>query len=741
MRIPVPFLRLLIGLGFLVFFCVPPLQAAEPETHQFAVTLLSSFDPIPESMVPRDIEGKVYRTQATVFGRTIYFVRTGFYATAGEAAVVKERLTARFPAAHVAEITPDEYLRITGGKPRTAPAPKPPAVVAQPPPAPMPPPPPVAAPEPAPAPVAAPVAAAPAAPPATTAPALTGNVEQDAVLLLDQARAAITRGDYSAAISLLEQILRLPPNKQTQEAQELMGLAQERNKDIPAARREYTFYLQQYPEGPGAERVRQRLAAIEAPVTPPPLKKVASQRQTGFTVNGNFSQFYYYGQSQVDSTTTVLGPATPFTGTDQSSLISSLDLRGRYRGDVWDHRVVIRDTYNLSFLDDVDSTNRLYSAYYELTNKVSDYSGRIGRQPGTSGGVLGRFDGVLLGVNLLPKWRVNLVAGEPVDFYEVNYAKQFWGLSLDYGLFANHWNGSVYILQQTVDGLADREAIGGDLRFFSPKGSALLYLDYDTLYRELNIATFQATWLTSPSTTWNTLLDQRHAPTLMTSNALFNQPVGTTLNSLLTTMTETQARQLALDNSPVFKTAMLGVAHNLNTTWQIGGDVKFYELSAIPTSPTVTTILGTGATTMVTLQTIANGLFRKRDLSVLSLSFLDGDTYSGQVAAFTHRMLLGDRWVLDLGLSYYQQSGEPVETVIDPGTGPETHLVTTDTSRLTPMLRLGYRWGQRVTLEAEAGLEISTTSTLDRNITAPATTRADSDSDRSYFVLGYRWDF
>jgi hypothetical protein len=627
----------------------------------------------------------------------------------------------------VAEITLDEYLRVTGGMPRTtarAPATSTPLV----------------------APVAvAPTPATATLPEPTTALVLTGNVEQDAATLIARTRDALTRGDNAAATQLLEQVLRLPPNKQSQEAQELIGLAHEREKDLTAARREYTHYLQRYPEGDSAERVRQRLAALEGPAELAPLKKAERRDTLGFTLNGSLSQFYYYGQSQIDSTTTVLGPTTTgtFSGTDQSALISHLDLRARHRGETWDNRVVIRDTYTASFLDEVDSTNRLYSAYYELANRNNGFSGRIGRQPGTSGGVLGRFDGINLGHNLLPKWRVNVVAGTPVEFYPVNFNKHFWGASLDFGLFANHWNGSIYYIQQTVDGLADRQALGTELRFFDPKGSGLLYLDYDTLFGELNIATFQATWLSSPSTTWNTLLDRRRAPTLMTSNALFNLPTGTTLDSLLTTMTETQLRQQAIDNTPIFKTAMLGVAHNLNTTWQIGGDVRYYELTAIPVSPTVTTILGSGATTMYTAQVIANGLFRNRDLTVLSVSQMDGETYSGQVLAFTQRMLFGERWTFDLGLSYYRQAGEPVESTIDPGTGPETHSITTDTSRLVPMLRLSYRLGKNITLETELGYEMTTIGSVDRNITALpiTTTTTSSDATRSYFVLGYRWDF
>ena len=53
----------------------PASDSVPAPAHRFAVTLLSSFDPIPEKLLPTDVPERVYRTQATLFGRTIYFVR------------------------------------------------------------------------------------------------------------------------------------------------------------------------------------------------------------------------------------------------------------------------------------------------------------------------------------------------------------------------------------------------------------------------------------------------------------------------------------------------------------------------------------------------------------------------------------------------------------------------------------------------------------------------------------------
>ena len=109
--------------------------------------------------------------------------------------------------------------------------------------------------------------------------------------------------------------------------------------------------------------------------------------------------------------------------------------------------------------------------------------------------------------------------------------------------------------------------------------------------------------------------------------------------------------------------------------------------------------------------------------------------------AFTHRMLFQDRWTLDLALSYYLQQGEPLESIVDPGTGPETHSIQTDSNRITPAIRISYRWGKNITFETEFGTEKNITQVVDTNITSSSYSTTDQDTSRRFFMLGYRWDF
>jgi hypothetical protein len=165
---------------------------------------------------------------------------------------------------------------------------------------------------------------------------------------------------------------------------------------------------------------------------------------------------------------------------------------------------------------------------------------------------------------------------------------------------------------------------------------------------------------------------------------------------------------------------MIGATHNFNATWQLGGDIKRYNISGIPANgtPPATPIAaqpGAGDVYIYTLQGIATGLLTKRDVSVLSLSYLTSEAYKGESIGLNNRTLFQEKWTFDLSLVYYMQEGS---------TG-------TDLTRLTPIVRVGYRWRDKVTFEFEAGMEMGqTTSSIQTE-----------DFTRNFYMLGYRWDF
>lgn len=680
-----------------------------PRAEIYVITLATDAarTPKPTGPMPQALAGKqLYSSESKRDGKTEHALNLGFFDGLTEATDARRLMLSEYPKASIRAVTPAER---EAAATRLVKAPERIAVV------------PVV-----PAPAPAVTIPAPAGPPSTVTPARplpapaiaaasTPAVEAEATSLLDRARDALTRGDNIVAIQLLDQILRLPPNRQSQEAQELIGVAHERLGETTKAKREYELYLKMYTTGSGPDRVRQRLANLDAPAAVPDLKTATPRSRDITTMYGSWSQYYYNGASKTDSTTQI-GPTqvqSSFKATDQDSLISSIDLNGRMRRGDYDNRVVLRDTYTMNFLDNGNDQNRLYAAYYELRNNQHEFGGRFGRQPGNAGGVLTRFDGLTAGYNFLPKWRMNVVAGKPADYNPIDSDRVFAGASLDLGTFAEHWNGSLYYIQQDIDGITDRQAVGAELRYFDPKRSLMALTDYDLYFGELNIFMLQGTWQFTDATSTNVLIDHRMAPPLQLSNALIGE-TDTSIASQLQTKTEEQLKQQAVDRTPTSDLGMIGITHNFTKKWQLGGDVKLYKISGTPASGPLPANPGTGNVWVYTVQGIGTGAVTGRDISVLSFSYLDSDNYTGKSVSFSNRLLLGDRWTTDLTLRYYVQEE-----------------ALRDMSLWGPTLRLSYRWGEKTTLEAEYGLEkTEITSALDT-----------TEVSRNYFSLGYRLDF
>jgi hypothetical protein len=174
-------------------------------------------------------------------------------------------------------------------------------------------------------------------------------------------------------------------------------------------------------------------------------------------------------------------------------------------------------------------------------------------------------------------------------------------------------------------------------------------------------------------------------------------------------------RDRALALTPTSTLTSFGVTHTFNTTWQLGGDVRLSRISGTDGTNNVPATPDTGNVWTYALQGIGTGLFAERDVTVLSLSSIAADGYDGRAIGLTNRSLFGPRWSLDSALNWYAQSG--------PGEGELT--------RLSPNFRLSYQWKEYLTFETELGAERTRTEgTLSSDL-----------NRRSYFSLGYRWDF
>jgi len=579
--------------------------------------------------------------------------------------------------------------------------------------------------------------AAPKAAPASAAspaPAAAGPGEQPALpdaqlsalyakaqAQLAQSRAALDAGRVDEAVELLNELLNLPPNPSSRAAQELVGMARERRGELDKARIEYELFLKLYPEGADAQRVRARLVALGGgsglrPPGPAPAEPMHASAW------GSISQYYYGGQSQSTTQITTITPATnattidtqSLTATDQKALVTYLDLNGRYGGGAWDNRAVVRDTQTTSLLTGQPSRNLLNALYVESRYLPGRSLLRLGRQTSTIGGILGRFDGLVVGTGITPRLRANAIVGRPVDVVtEENPV--FYGFSLDIDSLGGPWSGSLYAIQQRLAGATDRMSIGSEVRYFDDHRSLISLVDYDTTFRAVNIGMVQGSWQLPSGTMLNLLGDYRRTPSLQLSNALLSGQ-NLTLQQYLDTFGESGTRELGKEATPISKVAYLGFTHPLTKNWQVGADVRYSSLTGVPEIGLASAIAGTGNVWTYLAQVIGSGLVGTSDVFVANASYLTSSAQRAASIGLTERFQLGPAWILEPSYRHYVQRD------------------SASSSRLTrsvPGLKVTYRIRERFALEAFA--------TWERTHTVSPT--IDDDTTRRFFYLGYRWDF
>jgi TolA-binding protein len=682
-----------------------------PTLHVVALATVPSAAQRPATEIPRALRGNPLYWRVLRSGNAVsYQLCLGFFQTRDEAERARLQLAAGFPEARVIQVSVQERENLQK-------ATRAPTVSAAP----------AAMPLPAATPAQAPVAAAAALPPRASPPpaeappapvALAQAPAGSAEALMAEGRGAIVREDYAAALRAFTALLALPENSLTRDAQEFLALSYERRGDTARAKVEYENYLKRYPQGEDSERVRQRLASLAAAPQFEPLRAPVEAKQGWRTfTSGSFSQFYYRGNSKIDSQQTVANivDRTTLSVTDQSSLITALDLNTRFSDDTHDNRIVFRDVNTRNYIEGQNSINRLNAAYYDYKYKPADLSARVGRQPAYGGGILGRFDGLLLGYGLAPRTRLNLVAGAPVEQgFTIDSTRRFVGGGAELGPFNQSWTGNIYFLNQTVDSIPDRQVVGSELRYFSQQGFFSSMVDYDTLFHHLNIGTLQGNWTAPWKTTYNLLLDYRMSPALQTTTAVIGEPT-TSVQALLNTYSEEELRVRARALTAQTAIALAGFTHPVTKVWQLGVDFQASRVSHTDGTSNFPATPGSGYVYTLTSQAIATGLFAVRDISVAAISGVRADTYSGLAARVTSRLPLGPNWIVDGALFWYGQNNDDGSTI----------------QRVSPVIRLTYMWRNRMSLEAEAGIE----RTVAHSDFSEETTL------RNFFSLGYRWDF
>ena len=449
--------------------------------------------------------------------------------------------------------------------------------------------------------------------------------------LFANARKALRERQYPDAIQMLTKLQRQPEFPQRAEAQELLGLTRERAGQFAQAKAEYEEYLRRYPNGPAAERVRTRLRILRsAMVTPHGSGLDGVNTNRGWDLSGGATQLY-----RRDSLEYSLPGAEPRVPTTvvENAIFTDIDLFARHTGERLDFSFRLNGGLEESFVPkhseavgepSPDNRVRLTTAFFDLDDKLLGWRARIGRQTSTADGIFGTFDGAMLQYQLLPGWTVRGTAGSPVlnaqDDLETR--RRFETLALDYGPELAHWNSSVYVTQETLDGLKDRQAVGTQWQYFVPGRSVVGYVDYDTQYRSLNAAVLLGTLQLPDRWLLTVDLERRNAPLLTTENALIGQVGIGSLIQLKQTYSTQQIQQLAQDRTPLLSSYIVSATKQLGERFQVMFDVFVTQESTTPASGGVESIPGTqGNDISYQVQFFGTALFSNADFHQLVLRY------------------------------------------------------------------------------------------------------------------------
>ncbi len=547
---------------------------------------------------------------------------------------------------------------------------------------------------------------------------------------MDESRAAIKKKRYQEAIKKLRRALAAPENTYSREAQELLGLAYQRSGDAASARVQYEDYLARYPNDEESRRVRQRLRGVLTALGEPPPKlrsangsADANAREEGanWSVSGSFSQFYLRN----DSFRTLRDPSLPPEANPdpdehrvhQNSLLSSLDLSAAWS------TASTKTKFRFSGTEEHDFSGRkseivgVAALYLETAFRDLDLDLRLGRQTESGNGVLGRFDGAAIVWRATDLVRFGVIGGSPVwsrrdePFADEKY---FYGANVGFTPMAG-LDISVYALEQRVDSLIDRRAIGTDLRYLTPSLSFLATVDYDIHFNEWNLATANASWTLPDKTVIYGAVDHRKSPFLTSWIALQGQPF-LTLYDMLKLHTADEIYQFAVDRAATYNSASVGLSHPFNEHWQMTLDANWTNISATKASGDVPGQAGTGDEFYYSAQVIGTNLTTEGDMFIGALRFADRQ--------------LTDLYVLDVQARY------PLW----------------DALRVSPRLRLGYLRGNGVDLTEytiQPSLLVDYSLTRDWHFETEVgvewikrhTGTAVENSTELFVTAGFRYDF
>jgi hypothetical protein len=407
-------------------------------------------------------------------------------------------------------------------------------------------------------------------------------------------------------------------------------------------------------------------------------------------------------------------------------LLSNVNLVVRRDGERFDVTQRIDAAYHYNLLDETQSRDpsdlHVSNAYVDVTDGKRDWQARLGRQSRYGSGIVGRFDGAHVQYQWRPAIALNLAFGYPVDFPRraVDTRRQLVGFSADMDRLLKQWDFSFFGIVQTVDGIADREAVGAEARYRSDRWHVVGSIDADASYSVLNSALVNATWRATGKLTLNGRFNAGAAPYLATRNALIGQSAAT-VETLLETYTEGQLRSIARDRTAHAEQGSIGLSRPILDRFQLHADAGWYDFEGSLSSAGIAALPGVQQTYLY-LSFVGSSLFKDGDSAVLSLRHTAARDTRNDVVTFDFR--LPTRGNLRLNPRLAIASRQYADGSSEQWTA-------------APMLKLALRWPKRQQFELELGARETTREYLGVGAVAP---RPDEELTETFINAGYWWE-
>lgn len=660
-------------------------QVAPSQTGEYVVQLgvFESVERAADALLQTGTPHYSYTTDFTINGRQWHGLQLGFFDSEATAEQVLQGLRSTFPDSWVRFVGPDEarMARESGALKRNREDSVPAVAVIR-----------------------------------DTSPA-----EADVAAWMSAGREALLGRRYAEAIGHYTRALEYPGHRHRGTAREYIGVALERNGEREKAIAEYQAYLAEFSDEEGVQRVESRLTSLLTSTLQPALGQAAVQRTAAddWQIYGGVSQYYWRNEDQRvhDGNRLVSG----------SGILALADVTASLRGQRFDILARANGGYqfNLVEFDDLGDVGWVSRAFIDVVDNQLGLRATLGRQTRRSDGVLDRFDGAALSYQWRPDISFSVSTGFPVDSprFITGGERFFYAASAQIDNLWDKLSVTAFTHQQTVDGINDRQAVGGEVQYREGPLSVVGLVDYDASYNVLNTLLVNGTWLLDNDWRLTGMLRVGAQPYLTTRNALAGQ-TARSIDELLDTYTEGQVRRLARDRTAQATTLSAGVVLPLSERIELQLDVTTRQSDATTASGGVTSIPDTGSQFFYNATFVGSSLLRQGGLSLLTLRHDSTRTRDSSMIMFDTRLPFGERLRINPRLSFVARTD---------------NLTGMDQTVVSPSLRVLYRW-KALMLDLEAGGRYSS---RDLPVTEfdPFTDNGTEELTGGFVNLGYRLEF